>query len=144
MTDHEIWDLVKFLLEGGLVNTDTYILSSGIVIGTDTTKGEALYNGSASTDVNCSSCHGPDGTTPPPVEQGGSGEPLDIFAIAAANDNPWEVVHKIRFGQPATAMPAIEGIPNLSLTDAYDILGYMQKRFNERQSTQQIYKGEPQ
>lgn len=141
MTDQDIWDVVKFLLEGGLTNTDLYILSSGIVIGTNNTNGEGLYNGSVSDSVNCASCHGVDGDTPPTEAQGGTGDPLDIFAIAAANDNPWEVVHKTRFGQPGTPMPAFEGIPNLTLEDAYDVLGYMQQRYNERQSIQQISKG---
>jgi len=133
MTDQEIWDTVKFILEG-LINTDTYILSSGVVIGTDNANGDGLYNGAVSNDVNCSLCHGIDGDTPPTPAQGGSGDPLDIFAIAAANDNPWEYVHKVRYGQPNTPMPATTGIPGLTVQDAYDILGYAQQRFNERQS----------
>ena len=132
MTDQDIWDIVKFLLEGGLINTDKYIMGTGTAIGIDVNNGEGLYNGSVNTSVDCSSCHGADGKKIPEPADGGSGNPIDIFATAAATDNPWEFVHKVRFGQPNTAMPGTTGISPITDKDAYDILGYAQKRFNER------------
>ncbi|MDO8568928.1 MAG: hypothetical protein Q7R57_09500, partial [Dehalococcoidales bacterium] len=42
-----------------------------------------------------------------------------------ANDNPWEVLHKIRLGQPGAPMPA--GVTSgWSVQDAVDVLGYSQ------------------
>jgi len=130
--ERELWDLTRFLLEGGLIDSDSNILNSGIVIGTSNSNGEGLYTGSVDTDVNCVACHGANGDTPPPADQGGSGEALDIFAIAAAVDDPWEFLHKTRFGQPGTSMPAIIGTNNLTNKDAFDILGYSQQSFNAR------------
>ena len=132
MDDRELWDLTKFLLEGGIIDSDSSILNSGIVIGTNNTNGGGLYNGSIDADVNCVICHGANGDIPPPVDQGGSGEALDIFQISSASENPWEFVHKTRFGQPGSSMPGIFGVNNLTDKDAFDILGYSQQQFNSR------------
>ena len=132
MGEREFWDLAKFLLEGGLIDTDSNILNSGIVIGASNANGEGLYTGSVDTAVNCVVCHGANGDIPPPADQGGSGDPLDIFAIAAANGDPWEFLHKTRFGQPGSSMPATFGTNSLTDKDAYDILGYSQQSFNAR------------
>ena len=66
----------------------------------------------------CANCHGYDGrlmnfATPPEIEYVGT----------VANDNPWEVLHKIRNGQPASPMVSL-GI--LSIQDQIDILAYVQ------------------
>jgi len=135
LTERELWDLTKFLLEeSSLINSDSNILSSGIVIGADVNNGEGLYKGSIETTINCTLCHGVDGDTIPPIEQGGSGQPLDIFGIAAAKENPWEFLHKTRFGQPGTDMAPIFGVGTLTNKDAIDVLGYAQRQFNARQS----------
>ncbi|MHC4670947.1 MAG: c-type cytochrome, partial [Planctomycetota bacterium] len=52
--------------------------------------------------VSCASCHGANGLTIPP---GGSAS-FDDWVGKIANDNPWEFQHKVRFGQPGTAMPS--------------------------------------
>jgi thiosulfate dehydrogenase len=42
-----------------------------------------------------------------------------------ANGNPWEVLHKIRFGNPGTPMPS--AVANgWSIQDVVDVLGYAQ------------------
>lgn len=136
MTDKEIWDLTKFLIKGdGLIETNTRIRENGDIDLTNNlvnlVNGEGLFFGSITASVNCSnsSCHGIDGTSLTP----------DIFATASPlsinnlTGNPWGFLHKVRFGQPGTAMPSL--ISNsLPLNDAYDILGYAQKRFIDRQS----------
>jgi len=141
LTDREVWDLTKFLLGGGLLDTAIFInegtLKNGVVEGADIVNGKGLYTGSVDNDINCVSCHGADGMTSPPTSSGGSGDPLDIFAIAAAMDDPWEFLHKTRFGQPGSTMPALLGTNSLTDQDAIDVLGYAQDEFNNRQTTQQ-------
>jgi len=132
MSDRELWDLTKFLLEDGLIDTESNILTSGIAVGTNNINGAGLYIGSINVDVNCVACHGADGSTAPPIDQGGSGEALDIFRISSSNENPWEFIHKTRFGQPGTSMPGIFDVNTLSNQDAFDILGYSQQQFNSR------------
>jgi len=129
--DRELWDLTKFLLEDGIIDSDSQLVS-GIVIGANAVNGSGLFNGSVNANVNCAFCHGIDGITPPPISQGGSGDPLDIFQISSANDNPWEFLHKVRFGQPGSNMPGTFGQTPLTDSDAFDILGYSQLRFNAR------------
>ena len=86
--------------------------------------GLKLY-GLPSTFGGCSEgCHGDDGTLidiKPPNE---------LFIDAVAQDNPWEVLHKIRFGNPGTTppMPGMVqyGIPDFNVKAAVDILSYVQ------------------
>ncbi len=84
------------------------------VIGDNMTHGEELY-----TDT-CVACHGADGKQ---LNFGSETEPEYLGALA--NGNPWETLHKIRFGHPGTAMPS--GVANgWSTQDAVDVLGYAQ------------------
>jgi len=129
--ERELWDLVRFLLDGGVIDTSSNIVV-GIAIGVDTDNGLGLYVGSKSNFSGCIACHGSDGKTSPPIDQGGSGDALDIFTIAASGGNPWEYLHKVRFGQPGTSMPAIFGTGSLTDQDAFDLLGYGQQQFNAR------------
>lgn len=46
-----------------------------------------------------------------------------VFAGDAVRDNPWEALHKVRFGHPGTQMPALFGY---SLKSAIDVLSYAQ------------------
>jgi mono/diheme cytochrome c family protein len=92
LTDDDIWNLTKFVLEGQL-DTDDIIDTQGAFVG-DVAVGQTLYSG------NCAVCHGADGLTPPP------GHPeFDAFPGTIADDNPWEFQHKVSYGQPSTAMP---------------------------------------
>jgi len=87
-----------------------------------------------STFGGCSeSCHGDDGKLidiKPPNE---------LFIDEVANDNPWEVLHKIRFGNPGTTPPmpgtVQYGNPEFNVVSAADVLAYVQTalgRSNER------------
>ena len=106
--DDSLTKLAEFISTGGVIDVSVLIdLETKEVIDGDTANGKILY------DATCVVCHGSDGT-----------------AIGAAlgelsNDNPWETLHKIRFGQPASAMPsAVDS--GWSLKDALDVLAYTQ------------------
>ena len=83
LSDADIWDLAKFVLEGP-IDTDTIIDGSGNVLGTAAT-GMSLYENPVGTAVvACSSCHGTDGLAIPP----GAPATHDDFVGKIANDNP--------------------------------------------------------
>ncbi len=107
-------DLIAFL-QTGLVDVSSYIEpETKAAIGGDTANGEGLYASS------CSACHGEDGRT---FNFGDEDEPEYVGTIAV--DNPWEFIHKVRGGQPGTAMPAaLEN--NWSLQDVIDLLAFAQ------------------
>lgn len=61
----------------------------------------------------CVNCHGVDGKLP-----------KDMPALGGlANDNPWEILHKILNGQPGEAMPALRALP---MQVSVDVLSYLQ------------------
>lgn len=111
MSEQAIDDLVHFLSEG-LVDDTIYIdYSTKKVTGANLASGKQLYDGA------CAACHGADGRMMP-IEETES-------VASLANGNPWEILHKIRFGQPGTAMPS--GVKmGWSTQDAVDVLGYAQ------------------
>lgn len=111
--DDAIADLVTFL-QTGLVD-----FSSGIdaetksAIGADSAHGEDLF-------AACAACHGVDGRM---LNFGSDEEPEYIGTLAL--DNPWEFLHKVRAGQPGTAMPAaMDG--GWSMEDFLDLLAFAQ------------------
>lgn len=87
-------DLAAFITTR-LIDTATLIDATGAFIGGDVTLGKVTY------DTTCASCHGADGLNTMPTGSAGAFEDFPGFI---ANDNPWEFVHKVRFGQPGTAM----------------------------------------
>ena len=104
-------DLADFLKYGQL-NHALYIdYSTKTPISADATNGQALYQ------QVCSTCHGTDGRL---ILFGGEDGVGNI-----ADSNPWEFIHKVRAGQPGTAMPsAIED--GWSIQDVIDVLEYSQ------------------
>lgn len=104
-------DVVNFLKEG-IVDETKYIDSSTKkVIGANVANGQKLYSSA------CVACHGADGKQ---ILFDGKNS-LGFLA----NDNPWETLHKINFGQPGAAMPS--GVVNgWSIQDTVDVLGYSQ------------------
>ena len=88
----DLWDLVKFVLEGQIDTDD--ILDGAAFIGS-ADAGEVIYGST------CAGCHGVDGLSVPL-----GGDPgFDTFVGAVAGEDPWKFQHKVRFGQPATIMP---------------------------------------
>ncbi len=58
--------------------------------------GKVLFN------KECVKCHGEDGTQ---LNSGTDIKPNFVGTVAIKN--PWEFIHKVRFGQPGTIMPAL-------------------------------------
>ena len=103
LTDADTWDLAKFVLgaDGAQFDTDT-IITGTMFTGVAAT-GATLYANGIGTGTACSACHGTDGLAAPPGVDPATHED---FVGLVASENPWEFQHKVRFGQPATAMPA--------------------------------------
>ncbi len=102
LSDDDMWDLSKFVLEGQI---DTDDILDGAAFNGSTAAGLTLY------DSTCMACHGTDGLAAPP---GVDPAEHEDFVGLVANDNPWEFQHKVRFGQPGTPMPAQADVLTLS------------------------------
>ncbi len=85
-------------------------------IGMDKSVKGNVERGAAKFQTVCASCHGFDGTA---LNWGDDDDPG--FVGTEANANPWEVMHKIRFGHPGVEMVALAAFP---LEDVLDILAY--------------------
>ncbi|MCI0504896.1 MAG: hypothetical protein L0Z73_02180 [Gammaproteobacteria bacterium] len=117
--------LAKFIKQG-TIDVSIYFGMDGIINGSQQNfdNGADLYSfkNFGVVNGNCELCHGLDG----------KGEPGVIVGFVA-NDNPWETLHKVRFGQPGTAMPALFDQVNIltgelafDAQDAVDIVHYSQ------------------
>src|SRR3990172_11579470 len=120
LSEQDIWDLSKFIKEA-LVEMDKYINFTGAKKKSatgDATLGKALFENTGTGGGQCIMCHGADGTA---IRFDGG-----TLAIGdVANDNPWEVLQKIRFGHPGSSMPS--AVKNgLSITDQINILTHAQ------------------
>ncbi|MEE8373609.1 MAG: c-type cytochrome, partial [Dehalococcoidia bacterium] len=92
MSDTALEDLANFLNEGLIDEKPLINYATKGVIGANLTNGKSLYDGT------CAACHGADGRLIL-IEE------TEVVSTLA-NGNPWEILHKIRFGQPGTPMPA--------------------------------------
>ncbi len=112
MDEHSLNDLVIFMSQA-LIDTDQFVNADKSAKG-DATQGETKYK-----DV-CVYCHGPQGNA---INFDSLEEPE--FLGHLAQDNPWEFLHKVRFGQPGWPMPS--AITN-EWTDqeVTDVLAYAQ------------------
>ncbi len=95
LSDAALWDLTKMSL-AGTVNTSAAINPSGAFLG------NADFGGVGYTFA-CASCHGDSGTQ---LNFGSDLNPEYVGTVAF--ENPWEMLHRIRFGVPATPMVATE------------------------------------
>lgn len=124
LSDEDIWSLVKFYMKG-MININAILMEDGTFRG-GISSGKSLYqsgmpgsdSGGQSTNPSCSGCHGFDGTNE--IVAG-----FDAFVGYLSNENPQEFQHKVRFGHPATNMPASEAI-NASLEHVADLSAYSQ------------------
>lgn len=117
--DGDLWDLTKFVLEGQIV-TETMIDGSGKFTG-DAPKGAKWYRSGVGTLAACEKCHGEDGLKVPK----GAPETYSAWVGKMAKANPWEVQHKVRFGQPKTPMVAWFGT-EFSARDMADLGAFAQ------------------
>jgi thiosulfate dehydrogenase len=112
LTDADIWDLARFVLDGQ-VDTDNLIDGNGAFVGTEG-DGQPTY------DNTCMACHGADGLGRPP----GSDVDYEDSVGEIANDNPWKFQHIVRFGDPGTTMPPQHGM--LTVSELADLGAYAQ------------------
>ena len=115
-------NLITVKMKGGVIDTDLYIIPGlGFAKG-DPTNGLAQYSfaGFGVANGNCELCHGNDGRL---INFGSAASPEYLGALSRGN--PWEVLHKARFGQPNSNMPAMIQ-SGLTLDDAVDVLTHSQ------------------
>ena len=93
--ESDIDDVIEFL-QTLLIDTNLYIDQSGVFLG-DEAQGMTNFEGSGI----CTDCHGPDGTW---INFGTPRDPVYVGDVAI--DNPWEMIHKVRLGQPGVPMPS--------------------------------------
>jgi len=107
-------DLASFLSQS-LINETPYIdYVAKKPIGGNATRGTQLYSGV------CAACHAPDGKQ---LNFGSVEAPEYVGTLAV--DNPWEFVHKVRFGQPGTSM-ASGMVAGWNIQDVLDLLAHAQ------------------
>jgi thiosulfate dehydrogenase len=94
LPDDALSDLAKFV-KLDLIDTSQIVNSDKTFKG-DAAKGKTVF---AST---CQVCHGENGLNAMPT---GSAGMFDEFPGKIASENPWEFVHKVRYGQPGYEMP---------------------------------------
>lgn len=112
MDKDSLLDLATFISEA-LIDTSTLLNTDNMSAG-DTANGEVLF------EQVCVFCHGPAGNA---INFSSLDDPEFIGHLAA--DNPWEFIHKVRFGQPGWPMPS--GIGNgWSDSDVADVLAYVE------------------
>ena len=93
--DENMAALVAFI-QTGLVDVTPYIApDTKRILGGDIEHGGVLFRNT------CAACHGPQGQK---MDLGHEKQPQYLGHVA--RDNPWEFIHKVRFGQPGTTMPA--------------------------------------
>ena len=111
LSDGEMQAIALFVQEG-LMDTDQVIDRASKKAKGDKAKGARIFV------TVCAKCHGFDGKK---INFGDEKEPEYLGTVAAGN--PWETLHKIRFGQPGQNMPAMIAFP---LEMQVDVLAYAQ------------------
>ncbi len=89
MDEQDFEDLALFVSKGQ-IDMDRYIDRASNTPQGDEVKGQAYF------ETVCAGCHGVQGT-----------KVKDMDALGGLLGNPWEVMHKITFGQPGEDMPAL-------------------------------------
>ncbi|MDG2476791.1 MAG: FG-GAP-like repeat-containing protein [Phycisphaerales bacterium] len=99
MTDSDIRDLTAFL-RSGVLDMDEHIDADGRFMG-NAQRGETYFTQGNGAAMQCIVCHGPHGDW---RNFGTPAEPEGIGKIAT--ENPWKLLHKIRYGHPGSIMPS--------------------------------------
>lgn len=112
MAEQDLVDLALFMAQS--------LIDDGALVGADNASTGDAAEGAALYAIVCITCHGPDGNA---INFGGIDDPEFLGHLAP--DNPWEFIHKVRFGQPGWPMPS--GISNgWSDEDVANVLAYAQ------------------
>ena len=129
MDEQALIDLALFISEDMLDST-AVIGDDKAALSADVAAGETLYQDT------CTECHGPEGLAINFGKLASDAEYVGVIAIG----NPYEFIHKVRFGQPDSPMPAAldEG---WTVEDQAAVLAYAQTLPEESLTTQggQLY-----
>jgi thiosulfate dehydrogenase len=112
MMPHSAMEKLALFLSRGQIDTDRYIDRAAKKAGGNPRRGAQFYQ------TICAVCHGFDGKD---INFKTAEKPEYIGTVCSAN--PWEALHKIRFGQPGVGMVALSV---LDIEDLVDILAYCQ------------------
>ena len=112
MMPHSAMEKLALFLSLGQVDMDKYIDRATRKARGDRRRGAAFFQNI------CAVCHGFNGKA---INFKDEKKPEYIGTVA--QENPWETLHKIRFGQPGVGMVALSV---LSIQDQVDILAYTQ------------------
>ncbi len=112
MISHSAMRKIAFFVSLGQVDMDRFIDRSTKKAHGDPGRGAQFYQ------TICANCHGFDGKL---INFHDADDPEYVGTVAAAN--PWEALHKIRFGQPGVGMVSLSV---LDLQQQVDILSYAQ------------------
>ncbi len=112
MMPHSAMEKLALFLSRGQLDTDRYIDRNSKVVRGNPRRGAAMYQ------TICAVCHGFDGRE---INFKDEKKPEYVGTVCAGN--PWEALHKIRFGQPGVGMVALA---SLQIDQLIDILAYCQ------------------
>lgn len=119
LTDAQIWDIVKYLKTEALDVTQLYDATfTGIYPTGSASYSNVGKDGNATTGATyyaqkCASCHGADGTA----------FLMENMTVGAfTRKKPYEVQHKVKFGQLGSPMTATTGITLQNIKDLYKAL----------------------
>ncbi len=110
MSDGDFADLALFLSKGQ-VDMDRYIDRASKAPKGDQAKGQAYY------ETLCVNCHGAQGM-----------KIKKMKPLGQLMKNPWEIMHKIVFGQPAEEMPALYAFDRQVAADIMSYTATMPKK----------------
>ncbi|MFV2057437.1 MAG: c-type cytochrome, partial [Thiohalomonadales bacterium] len=111
LTDLSVLALTKFVREGQVEVNDFIDATTAVATG-DATAGEIVFTQATPASCANAGCHGAEGTN------------FNLSLGALSLENPWEVLHKIRFGQPGAFMPAFS--ETISEIEVKDVLAFAQ------------------
>ena len=130
MDEQALTDIALFIA-GEIIDYAELIDGDKMAIGGDAGTGDTLYQDT------CAECHGPEGTA---VNFGKLVNDVDYIS-GIATGNPWEFVHKMRFGQPGEPDMAVALDIGWTLEEQTSVLAYAQSLPNESMASQggQLY-----
>jgi thiosulfate dehydrogenase len=112
MIDDDAIESLSLFIAYGQIDMDLYIDRTTKKSIGDPSSGGRIYLSA------CTKCHGIDGK-----EINFKTEENPVFVGTAANDNPWETLHKIRWGHPGSQMISLLF---LGLLEQLDVLAFCQ------------------
>ena len=112
LLSHSAQEMLSYFLGNGQIDMDIYIDRDTYEARGDKKEGAKLYQSV------CANCHGYDGK-----DINFASRKFPSYTGTVCTRNPWEALHKIRFGQPGVGMVALTNLP---MKDVANILAYCQ------------------